>query len=121
MKMQILGLRPRALATMLLGIGSLLAAGSATGAESWGADFVKWVYPLANGSFVVTLNTDPPNCTANSPKYLRVVAGENGVTADGVKAMLATALAALAAGKQLQVAFDDSTSNCYVNRLLIVN
>jgi hypothetical protein len=123
MKMQVRGLRhSRVLAILLLGIGSFAATGPAAGAESWGADQVRFVYPMANGSFVVTLNTDPPNCTApSSPKYLWVAVGQNGVTAEGLKAMLATALAALAAGKQLQVAFDDSTTYCYVNRMLIIN
>ena len=40
---------------------------------------------------------------------------------DGVKAMLASALAAMAMGKQIQIAFDDSTTYCYVNRFVVVN
>ena len=123
MKMQKQALRcVRALGFLLSGLGGLLGAGSALGGEAWGVDTVKMVYPLANGSFVLILNTSPPSCpSAGNPKYLYVVAGENGVTADGVKAMLATALTAAAAGKQLQVAFDDSTVSCYVNRLALVN
>jgi hypothetical protein len=114
--------RARVLAILLCGVGGLAGAGSALGAEAWGTDTVKSVYPLANGSFVLTLNTSPPGCPSTSnPKYLYVVAGENGVTADGVKAMLAVALTAAAAGKQLSVAFDDSSPSCYVNRLALVN
>jgi hypothetical protein len=43
------------------------------------------------------------------------------VNADGVKAMLATALTAHVTEKLIQLAFDGSTGNCYVNRLSIVN
>lgn len=96
--------------------------GVAGAAEVWGTGELRYVYPMANGSFVITLVTDPAACpVSTSPKYLWVSPGENGVTSDGVKAMLATALTALAAGKQLQIAFSDSTTYCYVNRLLIVN
>ncbi len=42
-----------------------------------------------------------------------------GVNSDGVKAMLATALTAYALGKSLSFVFDDSTTNCYINRLSI--
>jgi hypothetical protein len=52
----------------------------------------------------------------NSPKYFYVVAGQHGVTADGVKAMLATALTAFTTGGTLSAAFDDATANCYINR-----
>lgn len=102
--------------------GIALMAGTASAAEAWGAGTVRSVYPLASGSFVITLATDPPGCpSASSPKYLYVVAGENGVTADGVKAMLAAALAAMAMDKTIHVAFDDSSVSCYVNRLSVSN
>jgi len=75
------------------------------------------VYPLADGSFVLIFTQSGSNChSLNSPPYFYVTAGQNGVTADGVKAMLATALTAFSLGKTLAGAFDDSTPNCYVNR-----
>jgi len=49
-----------------------------------------------------------------------VQAGHNGMTADGVKGLMATSLAALIAGKQIQLAFEAATNECYVNRLRIV-
>ena len=114
--------RSRALAILFFGICGLAGTGSALSAEAWATAAVSSVYPLANGSFVLTLTTSPPGCPSTSnPKYLYVVAGENGVTADGVKAMLATALTAAVAGKQLSVAFDDSSASCYVNRLSLIN
>jgi hypothetical protein len=47
------------------------------------------------------------------------MAGQNGVTAEGVKAMLATSLLAYALQKPLQINYDDATSSCFVNRLLV--
>ncbi len=100
----------------------LAAVSPAHGADAVAVDSIKYVYPLANGDFVLVLNSNPPTCTsASNPKYLYVSAGENGVTAEGVKAMLATSLAAALAGKQLQVVFSDATASCYVNRMVLVN
>lgn len=100
----------------------LSSASGALAAEQWGASTIKAVYPMSNGNFVIQLMTSPPLCPATSePKYLWVSVGENGVTTDGVKAMLATALAAMAMDKTIHIAFSDSTANCYVNRLAVIN
>lgn len=107
-------------ACFAIGLASLMSTASA--AEAWGAGTITRVYPLANGAFVITLSVDPSGCpNTSSPKYLYVVAGENGVTADGVKAMLATSLAAAAMDKTVHVAFSDSSVSCYVNRLAMIN
>ncbi len=107
-------------------IGATIAAASfassVPAAETWTSGILKSVYPLGNGSFVITFVNSSPGCTnANNPKYLFVAAGENGVTADGVRAMLATSLTAFVSGKSIQAAFDDSTSSCYINRLAITD
>jgi hypothetical protein len=107
-------------------LGAAVASGvvpSANAAEQWAEGYLMHVYPEADGNFIVTFQgTQPTGCanTAN-PKYFEVRAGQYGVNADGVKAMLATALTAHASGKMIQLAFDDSTANCYVNRLRIVS
>ncbi|MEO8018738.1 MAG: response regulator receiver protein [Pseudomonadota bacterium] len=102
--------------------GLLLAAGAADtyAAESWYQDNVKTVYPLATGDFVVTFVNSPAAClnTAN-PKYFHVQVGNNGVTSDGAKGMLATALAAFLSGKRLTVVFNDASTTCDVNRMVI--
>ena len=112
----------RALTFLLLALGGLSATNSASAAEIWASDIVKYVYPLSDGNFIISLTTNPPACqsTAN-PKYLYVAVGSNGVTADGAKAMLATTLTAYAMGKPLAVVFEDVTGNCYVNRVLLAN
>jgi hypothetical protein len=103
-------------------VASMLIAVSANGAEQWATSNVKFVYPLADGNFVLALHTDPSGCPASgNPKYLYVTVGQNGVTADGVKAMFATSLTAISTGKQLSIAFSDSTAACYVNRLVILD
>ncbi len=91
-------------------------------AEEWATSNVKFVYPLSNGGFVIGLVDSPSGCTnANNPKYLYVGVGSNGVTQDGAKMMLGTALTGFAAGKKVSVNFDNSTPNCYVNRLLVTD
>jgi hypothetical protein len=81
---------------------------------------VQSVYPQGDGSFIVTFTQNTSLCpNQSSPQYFSVAAGQFGVNSDGVKAMLATALTAYALGKSLSFVFDDSTTNCYINRLSI--
>jgi len=109
-------------AAIAVGCLAMTLASSANAVEGWATDKLRYVYPLANGSFVIALASNPTNCPATgNPKYFYVSAGENGVTVDGVKAMLASVLAAMAMEKNVQIAFDDSTPYCYVNRLVVVN
>jgi hypothetical protein len=108
------------LSSFSLALGAAVAPGLASASEQWVVDNLKSVYPLSDGSFVVTFVNPQPICTnAGTPQYFYVSAGQNGVTADGVKAMLAAALTAFVAGKKVSLAFEAATSNCYVNRLSI--
>lgn len=108
---------------MLGAVISMGAAPTASSAEQWVEGYLMFVYPEADGSFILSFQgTQPAACTNTAnPKYFEVKAGQYGVNADGVKAMLATALTAHASGKVIQLAFDDSTSYCYVNRLRIIS
>lgn len=100
---------------------SLMAASSASfAATQYFQGSVQSVYPQGDGSFILTFTQNSPACSSQSnPQYFSVAAGQFGVTSDGVKAMLATALTAFATGRSLSFAFDDSTSNCYINRLSV--
>jgi hypothetical protein len=103
-------------------VGVVLATGAAeaNAGEGWYQDNVKTVYPLSNGDFVVTFVNSPAACLSTSnPKYFHVQVGNNGATADGVKGMLATALAAFLSGKKLTVVFNDASTTCDVNRMVI--
>jgi hypothetical protein len=103
-----------------LTLAALAISGAAGAAEVWHQDYVKTVYPLSNGNFIVTFVNSPAACTnASTPKYFHVGVGSNGVTGDGVKSMLATALLAFASGKRLTVVFEGASSTCDVNRLII--
>jgi hypothetical protein len=121
MNMPSKGLRPSALVSGLCGWVLIASAGSAIASEQWVTDNVKYVYPQPDGSFVISFVNPQPICTSTAtPQYFTVQAGANGMTADGVKVMFATALTALATDKQIQLAFEASTASCYVNRLRIV-
>ena len=83
-------------------------------------ELIKSVYPFNDGSFAVGVPATLLNCgSSGSGVYLYVTPGQNAVTLDGAKSMLATLLTAFALGHTVQIAYDNSTSNCYVNRLLI--
>ena len=119
-------LRQRAARNSLLAVvatsgwsaASIFAPGHAQAAEQWQTSTVKHVYPLANADFVIVLDVDPVQCPVSGPgKYLYVVVGQNGMTGDGRKAMLAVALQALATRGQISVAYDDASAFCYVNRI----
>lgn len=103
---------------------SLLAALAATfpsqATEQTKISTVAQVYPQANGSFAVSLVDAPTACTSTfTPKRLYVKVGENSVTAEALRAMYAAALVALTAQLTVYVAYDDATSSCYVNRVLV--
>lgn len=97
-----------------------LAAVAARSAEMWHTSTLKYVYPMANGDFVIVLDSDSPDCPATGPgKYLRVNAGENGVTVEGSKKLYALVLTAMISRNPVTVAFDNATIDCYVNRATI--
>lgn len=92
----------------------VLASSHATAANVWtGYKALTEVQVLEDGSFLLTFSSAiGAPCSVAGPNVLYVLIGANYVTADGAKAMLSTALTALAAGKSLNVMYDDSTSYC---------
>ena len=98
-----------------------LAAQSAIATERWHSSTIAKVYPLASGDFIIMLDVNAPNCTATQTPYhyYHVEIGKNGMTADGLKLMYSAALAAAAQNLTIYIVYDDSTSNCYVNRLQV--
>jgi hypothetical protein len=105
---------------LLAGVLSLVAATQpAAAAEAWVQSTIKNVYPFPDGSFVLVLNTATTSCT-NPALYYYVMAGQNSVTAEGVKALLASSLAAAAQSREISMAFDNATTACYVNRFAIL-
>jgi hypothetical protein len=99
---------------------STISAAHAT--ERYHTSTLAWVYPESNGDFIVGFTTDSSQCSATgSPKYMHVVIGQNGITADGSKKMYAAALLALSLKTPLSIAFDDATSYCYINRVTVQN
>jgi hypothetical protein len=79
---------------------------------------IKWIHSQADGSFVLTLTTDSATCLG-SPKQYYVVAGQNGMTAEGAKRVFAAAMLALSLNKSISVYFESATAECYVNRVLV--
>jgi hypothetical protein len=89
-------------------------------AETWFTSTIAYVYPFADGSFVLVFDDDSPSCQ-HASKYHRVAVNQNSVTEEGKRMMYASALAAKASGSRLSIAFDESNGNCYVNRLKMLD
>lgn len=88
-------------------------------AENWHTSAIKNVYPVGTGtSFVLVLQNPTSSCT-NASNYHYVWVGQNGVTAEGMKMPYAAALAAHISGRSITINFDDSTNNCFINRLYV--
>ncbi len=99
-----------------------LALASLAHAEISHYSTIKQLYALADGNFALILNADSSSCTSpSSPDYYYIVVGQNGMTQEGAKKIFATASLAFATSKGVWIAFDESTSNCYINRLSVVD
>jgi hypothetical protein len=106
--------------SFVLALGAIVVPGLANATEQWVTDNIRSVYPLSDGSFVITFVNPQPICTNTATnQYFWVSPSHNGVNADGAKAMLATALTAFVSGKKIDLAFEAATSDCFVNRLAI--
>lgn len=77
------------------------------------------VQATQTGGFVVYLaGWSDSACSAN-PTGLYIYPSNSGVTTDGAKAMLATALAAQVSGLKVSILYDDSQTVCYASNVSI--
>lgn len=111
----------RALALTSLGLG-LGFAQQTLADPTWHSSTIKWLYPQADGSMVITFYADHAACLNTAvPKYFLIKTGLSGVTIDGQKTMIAIATAAFAMGKSVQINFESATADCAINRLLVID
>lgn len=104
----------------LIRIAALVLVTATASAEHWHGSTVNWIYPQADGSVVITFNTSDAYCqNPASPKYYTIKVGQYGVTQEGLKNMLATALLAKSTGATLNIAFTEVGTECWINRLFI--
>ncbi len=97
---------------------TLLTVSSANAAPTWHEAKITEVYPLANGAFIISFDSDSTACTSSSvPKYYYVEVGQNGMTQEGLKNMLSVSLTAASLQVDVLISFDDSSAYCYVNRI----
>jgi hypothetical protein len=77
---------------------------------------------LGDGRVVLQFDVDNSACTdTNNPKGYYVAVGQNGVTADGLKNILATAMLTYSQGKMLSFYFDNSTAYCFVSQVTLID
>jgi hypothetical protein len=97
-----------------------LGTGAAASADTWHTSRIENIYPLADGQVVVIFVDDAPACTGGTEnKYHYITAGTFGVTAEGLRMMMATLLTAYAMDRRISVLFNEASPGCYINRLYI--
>ena len=96
----------------------ILRSGSVLATPVWFTSTIKTVYPQGNGDYVLIFNDPSPSCS-HAGGYHLIAPSQNGMSEAGSNKMYALAVTAAALGKTLTINFDDSSSNCYVNRLLV--
>lgn len=72
---------------------------------------------MSDGDFIIIFKA-ASQCKDRN-QYHRVVVGSNGINAEGSKKLYSAALAAAAMGKTVSINFDDSSSNCFINRMKV--
>ena len=97
----------------LLSTALLFTSHQASATQVWTAyTTITSVEVITDGGFIVTLASGlPAGCSAAHGIYVQ--AGPNGVTADGVKALLAEALSAHYLKQTIRYLYDDATQYCY--------
>lgn len=103
----------------LLFICILFLTSSTYAQDVWFSSTIKTVYPLNEGSFILTFREDSPNCMGKDDYHV-VREGLHGVTAEGVKMIYSAALTAAASGTRVAIYFNSATSNCEVNRMKVL-
>ena len=96
------------------------AVSTSHAADAWHSGKLTKVYSLADGSFVISFDSDAPSCSnTNQPMCDYVRPDEKGMTPEGVRNLLSSSLAAAVQGKPVSINFDNATQHCYVNRLAV--
>ncbi len=103
---------------LIVGFLSILSTTSFADSH-WHSSNIKSIYPLGDGDFVLTFDTDSADCTStSSPKYHYVRVGENGVTKEGINQMYSLAMSAAMTDKTVYIYFNDA-ADCLVNRMFV--
>ena len=97
----------------LLSTALIFTSHQASATQVWSAyTTITSVEVITDGGFIVNLASGlPVGCSAANGIYVQ--AGPNGVTADGVKALLAEALSAYYLKQTIRFLYDDATQYCY--------
>jgi hypothetical protein len=105
-----------------LAIWILLLPAIASAANVWHTSTIQFIYPQANGSVVVGFDLNNASCpNLETPtQYFFMAVGQNGVTADGMKNVLAALMLAFASDKTVSVEFDTATALCYIGRAKVL-
>jgi hypothetical protein len=89
--------------------------------DTWtGLKDIQSLEVVETGGFLIAFTTALATpCAGSGPNTVYVYPDQNSVTASGVKTQYATALAAIAMGKQVNVMYDSASANCWGRYLII--
>ena len=108
--------------SMFASVVSACLLSSLAHADAWHSSKIKQLYPQADGNFILILETDSTQCSsASNPDDYSVWVGQNGMTQEGSKKTFAAASIAFAMGKTINIVFDESTPNCFINPISLVD
>lgn len=98
-----------------------LAPTLAQPADLWtGFKNISSLQVVETGGFLISFSTPLATpCASSGPSTLYVYPGQNAMTADGVKAHYATALAAFLSGKQISVMYESASAYCWGRYLAV--
>ncbi len=102
----------------IIALSLMLFCGVANSAPKWHSSTINYIYPQADGSYVITFDTPSEECT-RSDKYHFVRVSRNGMTEEGSNKLLSLALMAATTGKVLNINFDSASEECSINRMYV--
>lgn len=105
-------------------LSSFVYSGGALAARTSHVGIITNIYSISSGSVVIYLDSSSAKCitsggAATNRFYLRIDKGVAPVTESAYKNIYSSALAAFTAGKRARLYFNDETTTCDVDRILL--
>ncbi|WNO08670.1 hypothetical protein [Teredinibacter sp. KSP-S5-2] len=106
---------------VLVACFSVLISMNAISADVWtGNKKIKRVQIVQNGGFLLTFDSViQPSCSIAGTSALYIYPDKGGITQEGIKSFLSTALMAFSTDLNVDVMYDDSTGYCWGKYLLV--
>jgi hypothetical protein len=110
----------RVLKSAIAAVAAIICAPStALAANAWSAELpIDAVISQPDGGVLLLIAASNPACGSSGNQF-HITPGVNGLTADGAKTAVATALLAFASGRKVVVLFDSVINGCPVQQVML--